>query len=387
MNLFERALALTPGGSTLEATICADLAERLLDIGDLARIDELLSAAERDPHVADLAALTRLDWMVAAEPRRAVQAIETALPRILERFERACDSRGLAKAHMAAFELHWYAGRVTAAGEELRLVADYAAKAGDEGTRSRALGWSLSALIAGPQDDRALEKAIIEIEREDLGPYLAAYLDRGRAELERLRGKFGEARRFAHRAIEGVGAVGKGAVQGGFVLVLGQLELSGGDPAVALETLLRSDAILAELGERSIRSTTQALLADAYERLGNRKAARAAIELSDELTASEDVLNYVTTQRVRARLALAEDDTAAAESFARSAVQHACRTEFLRSTAEARLDLARVLVALERPQEAASEARAALELYRRKGDVPGTREGSSLLDAIGHPGE
>jgi len=47
----------------------------------------------RDPHTADLAALTRLDWMVAAEPRRAVPAIETRLPRILERLERA-DARG-----------------------------------------------------------------------------------------------------------------------------------------------------------------------------------------------------------------------------------------------------------------------------------------------------
>jgi hypothetical protein len=215
---------------------------------------------------------------------------------------------------------------------------------------------------------------------------LAAYLDRGRAELERLRGNLDEARRFAHRAIEGVGAVGKGANQGGFMLVLGQLELSGGDPAGALETLLRSDAILSDLGERSIRSTTQALLADAYERLGNRNAARAAIELSDELTASEDVLNCVTTQRVRARLALAEDDNAAAERWARSAVQYACRTEFVRSTAEARLDLARVLFALERPQEAATEARAAIDLYGRKGDVPGTREASVVLDEIGPQG-
>ena len=45
------------------------------------------------------------------------------------------------------------------------------------------------------------------------------------------------------------------------------------------------------MGERAVRSTTQALLADAYERLGDRDAAREAIELSDELTASEDVVN------------------------------------------------------------------------------------------------
>ena len=382
VNLLERALALAPDGSTLAATVCLDLAERLIDIGDLARVDELLSAAERDPHTADLAALTRLDWMVAAEPQEAVRAIETTLPRISERLERVNDARGLAKAHLSAFELQWYAGRITAAGEELRLVADYAGDAGDEGTRARALGWSLIALIAGPQDAKTLETAIGAIEREDLGPYLAAYLDRGRAELERLKGNLDEARRFARRAIEGVGALGTGATQGGFELVLGELELSAGLPAAAVETLLHCDTILAELGEQSIRSTTQALLAQAYERLGNRKEARASIELSDELAAREDLLTCMTTHRVRARLALAEGDEAGAEKWARSAVQYASRTEFGRWTAEARLDLARVLFALDRPQEATTEARATLDLYKTKGDLLGIREASAVLDEI-----
>ena len=382
VNLLERALALVPQASTIGATVCVDLAERLLDIGDLARMDELLSAAERDPHTADLAALTRLDWMLAAEPQNAVRAIETRLPRILERVETAADARGLAKAHMLAFELHWYAGRVAAAGGELRRVADYARDAGDGGTRSRALGWSLIALIAGPADAKTLEEAIGAMEREDLGPYLAAYLDRGRAELERLNGNLDAARRFARRAIEGVGALGKGATQGGFELVLGELELLAGSPAVALEALLRSDAILAELGERAVRSTTQALLAAAHERLGNRDAARASCELSDKLAAREDVLNYMTTHRVRARLALAEGDDNAAEGWARSAVRYACGTEFGRWTAEARLDLAGILLALERPQEARIEARAALDLYNRKCDLLGTGEASAMLDQI-----
>jgi tetratricopeptide (TPR) repeat protein len=283
---------------------------------------------------------------------------------------------------LSAFELQWYAGRITAAGEELRLVADYAGDAGDEGTRARALGWSLIALIAGPQDAKTLETAIGAIEREDLGPYLAAYLDRGRAELERLKGNLDEARRFARRAIEGVGALGTGATQGGFELVLGELELSAGLPAAAVETLLHCDTILAELGEQSIRSTTQALLAQAYERLGNRKEARASIELSDELAAREDLLTCMTTHRVRARLALAEGDEAGAEKWARSAVQYASRTEFGRWTAEARLDLARVLFALDRPQEATTEARATLDLYKTKGDLLGIREASAVLDEI-----
>lgn len=63
-------------------------------------------------------------------------------------------------------------------------------------------------------------------------------------------------------------------------------------------------------------------------------------------------------------------------------MQYARGTEFGRWTAEARLDLARVLLALERPQEARTEARAALDLYKSKCDLLGTREASAVLDEI-----
>src|SRR6516225_6582198 len=56
---------------------------------------------------------------------------------------------------------------------------------------------------------------------------------------------------------------------------LGVTELSAGDPAAALPWLLRSDAILAELGQHALRSTTQALVAQTQELLDNRAAARA----------------------------------------------------------------------------------------------------------------
>ena len=61
------------------------------------------------------------------------------------------------------------------------------------------------------------------------------------------------------------------------------MELSARDPEAALAALQRSDAILAALGERALRSTTQALLAQAYWQLGNTAAAAAAIELTEEL--------------------------------------------------------------------------------------------------------
>ena len=380
INLLERALACAPDGGVLKATASVDLADCLLDLGDLARVDELLSTAEHEPQVANVAQLTRFEWLLHAEPHGATSVIEARLPQLVERFAQARDVRALARAHKVASAVHWLATKAIAAGEELRLVADYARMAGDGGMRSRALAQYVLMLIYGPQDSVAVASELEMIEGEDVGPYLSAFLDLGRGELERLEGNFDGARRFTRGAIEALGALGMGAAQGGLEQDLGQVELSAGDPSGARAALMRSDAIFAELGERALRSTTQALLADAHERLGDRSAAQAAIELSVELSADEDVLNFALTHQIRARLALADGDGAAAERWATSAVRYWCRTDFIRHLARARLDLARVLSA--RPEEASAEAQRALELYAAKGDRPGLADAQAFLDQL-----
>lgn len=109
---------------------------------------------------------------------------------------------------------------------------------------------------------------------------------------------------------------------------------------------------------------------------------RAAIALSDELTAPEDVLNYAITHRVRAELALTQGAGAEAERWARSAVHHAFLTDLVITQAQARLALAGVLAVLGRETEASVEARAALELYEAKGDRRGIAEAGSALASL-----
>jgi len=378
-NLLERALVLAPQDSTLKAATAADLAERLIDIGDLARVGELLAMAESDPNTADLAALTRFEWMIRAEPQGATAMIQAGLPRIFKRLAKAGDDRALAKAHMVASAVHWLATRATAAGEELRRVAEHAHRAGDGGMRSRALAQYVLTLIYGPENAATMGREIAKIEEEDLGPYLAAFVHLGHGELKRLEGHFDEARRLTQRGIDELGSLGMGAVQAGLEQDLGQIELSAGDTAAALRALLRSDTVLAQIGERAIRSTTQALLGLTHARLGDQGAAQAAIELSEQLSAAEDILNYALTHQTRSRLALAQGDSAAAESWAKSSVQYWSRTDFSRQPAQARLDLARVLSAIGRGEDAISEARMALELYEAKGDRPGVAEARGFL--------
>jgi hypothetical protein len=60
-------------------------------------------------------------------------------------------------------------------------------------------------------------------------------------------------------------------------------------------------------------------------------------------------------------------------------VDNALQTDFLGLRAEATLGLAQVLIARGRAGEARSEARAALELFRAKGDRPGSEAAQELL--------
>jgi class 3 adenylate cyclase len=381
-NFLERALALAHDGDTRRARIGADLAEVLVEAGEFARGDELLTEIEHDPDVSAIAALTRFEWMVSVSAPGATQTIESQLPGILKRFARIGDERGLARAHLVAYNVYWLKLLATPAGDELRLAAQHARNAGDNGLRERALAGYIGTLTFGQADAQTIAQALDAIECEQPGPYLAASVDNGRSEVARLDGRFGEARWLAQRAIEGWRSLGLPEMEAGYEQGRGGLELSAGNPADALAALQRSDGILVQLGARALRSTTQAHLAQAYWRLGNAAAAIAAIELSEELGDPEDVVNFIVRDGVRAQLALADGDGEAAERWARSAADYASQTDQLREQANTKLELARVLTALDRPDEAIPEARAALDLFLAKGDRPGAQQTHALLNEL-----
>jgi class 3 adenylate cyclase/tetratricopeptide (TPR) repeat protein len=382
-NLLERALAMAPDGDPLRSEIGVELAERLIEVGDLVRADELLAAAERDLDGTGTTRLIRLEWLLQSQPAEATQTIESLFPQMLDELARTQDDRGLAKAHMLAFWVQWAASRATLAAEQVRLAAEHARKAGDIGRRSRALGWYVATLIYGPRDADAIAHELDAIDREDPGPYLAAFVGLGRGEVERLKGRFDEARELTQGALEGFRQMGIRTMAATCDQSLASIELSKGDAAAALGLLQRSDAILAEFGERPMRSTTQAMLARAHERNGGGGAARAAATLAEELSAPQDVANFVITHGVRARLALADGALDTAERWARSALGHSLQTDFVGLQAEAMLGLACVLSADGRSSEAMVQAEAGLDLLREKGDRPGSDAAQALIGTLG----
>ena len=382
-HLLQRALALAQEGEKRRALIAADLAEVLVEAGELASADQLLTEVEHDPDVSAVAALTRFEWMMSVRPPGTTSTIKSRLPGIIKHLARIGDERGLARAHMVAFSLHWIKCLATPAGDEILLAAQHARNAADDGLRERALAGYVGALRWGRADARTIANALDAIEREQPGPYLAASMDGCRSEVARLDGRFSEAHMLAQRASEGWRSLGLPELEAGYETGRGWLELSVGDPPAAVTTLQRADAIQANVGARASRSTTQALLAQAHSRLGHTPAAIAALELSEELGDPDDVVDFIITHGVRAQLALADGDGEAAERWAQSAVDHASLTDHIVHQANTKLDLARVLTTLDRPKAAIAAARSALDLFLTKGDRPGAQQTRALLHELG----
>jgi class 3 adenylate cyclase len=380
-KLLERALALAPMGESLHSRIAVGLAETLVDAGDYDQVEELLVAGAADPDVAANATVTRLEWLMQAQPEEFSRTVAELLPAAIDQLHIRGDNRGLARAHLVAAFPHVVSSHAAAAAVEFRTAHEYARRAGDDGLRDRALGYYVWALQVGPTPAEEIAREHTAIEREQPGPLLMAVLDHSRAELAYFVGDFDAARVLARHACEQVGALGQRVLKAGAMQELGQIELWADNPSGALAALLEADAILADVGERGYRSTNQALLALAYGQLDERDAARAAIELAESLGAPEDLATYTQASRARVVIALAEGKLAEAERWARTAVGQASKSDLIGLQGETRLDLARVLAAAERDDEATVEAKAALALFQAKGDQPNAARALAMLAA------
>lgn len=380
-KLLERALMLAPDQDSVRLDVSVALVERLIEAGDLARADELLSVVEegdvRYPH----ATLSRLEWRFFCEPGDAVTAIEPMLTSMLAEFDNAGDELGLAKTHWLLFWVRWRESRAMLAAEHAGLAAEHAHKAGDIGWWSRALGWYIATLIFGPRSATEVAGELDRIERGRPGPYLAACLELGRAEVQRRRGRFDEAHEHVRIALAGFRELGMPVMAATCEQSAAGISLSEGDAAAARASLERSDAILAEFHEVAMRSTTLAMLAQAQEQLGAIEEATATLQRAEAISAPEDVLNFVITHCVRARLAALSGDASEAERWARSAVEHAGRSDFVGRQAEAMLALARVLFMEGRVDDARAQAGHALQLFRTKDDLPGADAAQRVIDA------
>src|SRR5262249_17223999 len=138
---------------------------------------------------------------------------------------------------------------------------------------------------------------------------------------------------------------------------------------------------LSQMGEKGFLSTTAALLARAILAQGEERYAEASqlIQISQEAAGGEDLPAQILCQGLSARILAGRGRFDEAVALASSAVELAAQTDQVNQHADALLDLARTLATSGRMTEAHAAATQALDLYQRKGNLPGARESRGYL--------
>jgi hypothetical protein len=123
------------------------------------------------------------------------------------------------------------------------------------------------------------------------------------------------------------------------------------------------------MGEQSVLSTTAAFLARAVLAQGRDEEAEALAAESAGLAEPDDLLTQMLWRGVQAAILARRGLLKEAEALAREAVVIGEQTDFLAHRGETLVDLACILQAAGRDEEAAEVAAEGLHLHAQKGNV------------------
>jgi DNA-binding SARP family transcriptional activator len=395
MNLLTRAAALLPPDDRALARLYTSLGTALTEVGQLEKARTTLDQAQAiaavhgDEGQRAHARVQALLLGLKLAPNTAGAGINQLLPGLRNEFSRGHDEVGLCQTLQLEAAVHWIHGRSAAAEEAWQRAAEYARRANDRRQLTEILGWLASAALWGPTPVlagiRHCEDYLDEVGSHPRGQ---AVILNHMAGLYALQDQFGTANATLSRAKSYLDILGPT-----MTLVASQpaafIAMLAGDPATAETHLRFAYESLHLMGEKGNLGTAAALLARAIATQGEKRYAEAdeLITISLEAAAGEDLVTEIIGQGLSARTLADRGRHAEATGLASSAVALAAQTDLLSQHADALLDLAHVLAAAGRFTEAQAAAIKALDLYQRKGNLPGIRESLGRLSPSTHTSE
>jgi len=382
VNLLDRAAALLPGDDATLGRLYTGLGTALTEAGQLEKAKATLDHAQRitaangDERQHAHARVQALLLGLELDPDGAATEITRSLPELRREFDRRLDDLGICRTWQLEAALHWNHARSGAAEYAWQRAAEYARRLNDRRQLADILAWLASAALWGPtpaqEGIRRCQDYLDEIGNHPFGKAVILNHLAGLYAMQDDLVAAQETLSSAKRLLDTLGPTMTAAITqpAAFVAMLAD------DPATAEKHLRLEYDFLDRMGERRLLASTSAELARAIAAQGQDRYDEAAhlIAISREAAAGEDPSAEAFSRALSARILADRGHYREAEELARAAEALAAQTDFLSQHADILLDLARVLAAADRFTEAHATAARAVDLYQRKGNLPGARE-------------
>jgi DNA-binding SARP family transcriptional activator/predicted ATPase len=381
VNLLDRTVALLPGDAPVLGRLYTILGTALIEAGQFAKASAALDHAQRitadngDDRQHAHALVQALLLRLRVNPGEAIVEIAQALPELRDEFEASQDNLGICNTLQLEAALHWNHSRSGDAEYAWQRAAGYARRLDDRRQLADILAWLASAALWGPtpapEGIKRCHGYLDEIGNHPIGK---AEILLNLAGLYAMRDDVAAAQAALDSAksmLETLGPTMTAAI-----IQCAALVASLADDPVTAERYLRLEYdSLSQMGERHILSTTAVKLARAVAAQGPSRYDEAIrlIATSREAAADGDLAPQALGQGLYARILADRGRYREAEELARSAAALAARTDLLSHHADTLLELCHVLAAAGQAAGACSAATEALNLYQRKGNLPGAR--------------
>ena len=391
-NLLQRASALLGDHDPARLDVAPDLAEALMELGELERAEVTLAATieaadelfddRRRAHAVVMRLLVRFYSRGGDED--VDRAIGDDIDSALAIFAREGDELGQARAWRVRFGSANSGGRYAEAAEAAEQVIAHARACGERRLERRGMtGYALAALY-GPTPVTAaigqLERLLDEVEddRRTSG-LLRCFL----AQLQAMNGEIDAARRTYGAARAALDDLGRNVLASSVSLNSWRVEMLARDPAAAERELRRDHAALEAMDERYLLSTVAGALAMTLIVQGRLDEAERFAAQSEELATDDDVESQALWRGARARIAARRGEVDAARRHALAAVAaiSASSSPWIRSGTM--LDAADTMGWAGQPEQARAWLAEARDASAAKGDVTTERIAAGMLEALG----
>jgi class 3 adenylate cyclase/tetratricopeptide (TPR) repeat protein len=373
-DLLRRAADLAPPDAHERRSVLLELSEALLETGDLVRSEASLDEAERlaeeagDESMVANIGIRRLYLLQSTDPKRLAESAQLEAERLIATLEKQDDDVGLARAWRLVGDLHWARSRYASADDALARAISHARRAGDAREEAECLGRYAGSGAYGPAHVREVERRCQELLSGGIPGGEPAAL-RALAVVRAMEGRFDEARKLAEQAKAILEEFGFRLRASWVSETSGAIEMLAGDPVAAERALRAGFDAAVEVGEQGFQATVAALLAHALVEQGRLAEAEEYTTLSEASAAEDDLASQVLWRSARARVRAASGAAPEGAALVREAVALVEQTDDVNMHADTLVDLAGVLVAGRRQDEAADVLDRAIGLYVGKGNV------------------